>query len=83
MQNESSDYNTSVILMTDGAGNVGTFGDLSREYNRINKEIPIYSITFGDADYNQLDKMAKLSNGKVFDGRNNLVEAFKTVRGYN
>ena len=83
LQNESSDYNTSVILMTDGAGNVGTFGDLSKEYNKINKEIPIYSITFGDADYNQLDKMAKLSNGKVFDGRNNLVEAFKTVRGYN
>ncbi len=83
LQNESSDYNTSVILMTDGAGNVGTFGDLSREYNQINKEIPIYSITFGDADYNQLEKMAKLSNGKVFDGRNNLVDAFKTVRGYN
>ena len=83
LQNESSEYNTSVILMTDGAGNVGTFSDLSRKYNGINKEIPIYSITFGDADYNQLDKMAKLSNGKVFDGRNNLVEAFKTVRGYN
>jgi len=83
LKNESSEYNTSVILMTDGEGNVGSFKDLEKTYKNVGKEIPIYSITFGDADINQLNKMATLSNGKVFDGRNNLVEAFKTVRGYN
>ena len=56
---------------------------LEKTYQSINKEIPIYSITFGNASYNQLNKMATLSNGKVFDGRNNLLEAFKMVRGYN
>lgn len=83
LKDESSSYNTSVILMTDGEGNIGVFKDLESEYKLYNKEIPIYSITFGDADVEQLDKMANLSNGKVFDGKLDLVKAFKTVRGYN
>ena len=83
LKDESDDYNVSVILMTDGEGNVGDFNTLSKTYKALKKEIPIYSITFGDALEEQLDKMAKLSNGKVFDGRSSLIEAFKTVRGYN
>ena len=83
LKNESDEYNTSVILMTDGEGNIGTFKTLETTYRSINKDIPIYSITFGNASYNQLNKMANLSNGKVFDGRSNLLEAFKIVRGYN
>ena len=83
LSNEIDKYNTSVILMTDGEGNIGTFSQLEKTYNRYSKDIPIYSITFGDADVYQLDQMANLSNGKVFDGKNDLVKAFKTVRGYN
>ena len=83
LKNESSNYNVSVVLMTEGEGNIGTFQELSDVYQSIGREIPIYSITFGSASENQLNKMASLSNGKVFDGRNNLVEAFKMVRGYN
>ena len=83
LKDESSSYNASVILMTDGEGNIGTFKDLENEYKLYNKDIPIYSITFGDADVDQLNKMANLSNGKVFDGKLDLVKAFKTVRGYN
>ena len=83
LKNESNEYNTSVIVMTDGDGNIGTFKDLENTYKSIGKEIPIYSITFGYANEEQLNKMANLSNGKVFDGKSNLVEAFKTVRGYN
>ena len=41
-------------------------------------------IMFGDADSQQLDDLAKLSNGKVFDGRNgNLSGIFREVKGYN
>ena len=83
LKDEKSDYNTSIILMTDGDGNIGTFKDLENTYNSIKKDIPIYSITFGYANENQLNKMANLSNGKVFDGRKDLVLAFKSVRGYN
>ena len=83
LQNESSEYNTSVILMTDGEGNIGTFNNLEKVYKNANKEIPIYSITFGSASYDQLNKMAMLSNGKVFDGKSGLKQAFAEVRSYN
>ena len=76
-------YNTSVILMTDGQANVGTYADLYSYYKSINSNIPIYSIMFGSADQRQLQDIAGLTNAKVFDGKTNLVEAFKEVRGYN
>ena len=76
-------YNVSVVLMTDGYGNVGKFEDLQKKYLEIKKEIPIYSILFGSADEDQLEQMATLSNGKIFDGKEDLVKAFKEVRGYN
>ena len=80
---DNNTYNTSVILMTDGLANVGTFADLNNYYKSINKNIPIYSIMFGSANQRQLQDIANLSNAKVFDGKTNLVEAFKEVRGYN
>ena len=83
LKDEKDDYNVSIILMTDGAGNIGTFEGLENIYKGYNKEIPIYSITFGYADVDQLELLANLSNGKVFDGKSDLVKAFKTVRGYN
>lgn len=84
LKDENKDiYNTSVILMTDGEGNVGSFKKLEKKYKEINKDIPIYSITFGYASEAQLHDIAALTNGKVFDGKTNLVEAFKKVRGYN
>ncbi len=83
LDNEEGDYNLSIIVMTDGAGNVGTYSQTSSAYRRVNKDIPIYSITFAQAEKSQLDLLAELSNGKVFDGRVDLVKAFKTVRGYN
>ena len=76
-------YNVSVVLMTDGQGNVGTFKMLENSYKQINKTIPIYSIMFGSAMESQLKEIAQMSNGKVFDGKNDLVKAFKEVRGYN
>ena len=84
LNNENQElYNTSVILMTDGQGNVGSFNDLRKYYSSIGKEIPIYSITFGDALESQLNEIAKLTNAKIFNGKEDLVEAFKEVRGYN
>ena len=76
-------YNSSVILMTDGMANVGTFNELEYEYAKIQKEIPIYSIMFGSADEYELEDIAELTHAKVFDGKTDLVKAFKEVRGYN
>ena len=84
LKKENTDtYNLSVILMTDGESNVGSLNDLKRVYKNLKKDIPIYSIMFGSASSAQLEDIAKLTNSKVFDGRTNLLEAFKQVRGYN
>lgn len=80
---EDEEYNLSIIVMTDGEGNVGSFEEVKQAYSIVNKNIPIYSITFGDADEEQLKMLADLTNGKIFDGKRDLVKAFKTVRGYN
>lgn len=80
---DESKYISSVILMTDGKANVGTFEEFKLKYNIVNKEIPIYSITFGSADLYELKEISELTNGKVFDGKTNLSLAFKKVRGYN
>lgn len=80
---DTKKYNVSIILMTDGMGNIGSMTELSYIYHVYQKEIPIYSIMFGAAEYKQLQEIAELTNGKVFDGKVDLVEAFKEVRGYN
>ena len=83
LDDESDDYTKTVITMTDGAVNVGSFNDLERKYKLLNKEIPVYSITFGSASESELQEIADLTNGKVFNGKTNLLGAFKEVRGYN
>lgn len=77
------DYNVSVILMTDGMSNAGSYTNLARKYNYIDKDIPIYSIMFGNAYEDELEEIANLTNAKVFDGKSDLLKAFKEVRGYN
>lgn len=82
LNSESDDYTKTIIAMTDGEVNVGSFVNLRNKY-QLSNNIPIYSITFGFASEEQLNMIANLSNAKVFDGKTNLLEAFKEVRGYN
>ena len=76
------DYIKSVVLMTDGRSNCMTFEDFARR-SMDRKIYPVYSITFGSADTKQLNQLAKKTGGKVFDGVNDLTNAFREVRGYN
>ena len=82
-EEDTNNYNVSVVLMTDGMSNMGSYATLSRKYREIGKDIPIYSIMFGDAYEQDLTQIADLTNAKVFDGRLDLLRAFKEVRGYN
>ena len=68
--------------MTDGQSQ-GSIQSLQVAYSRYHSSIPIYSITFGDADETQLRDIASLSNAKVFDGKTDLLKAFKEVRSFN
>lgn len=82
-EDNSEDYTKTVILMTDGQSNSGSFKELSNYYNKNKLNIPIYSITFGDSDEDELKEIANLTNAKVFDGKKGLLRAFREVRSYN
>ena len=82
-QEDLETYNVSVVLMTDGASNYNRIDELTRLYRQTENDIPIFSIMFGDAEEEQLQDIADLTNAKIFDGKTNLLEAFKQVRGYN
>ena len=77
------EYTKTVILMTDGESNNGNFNEVQKYYHMNNEDTPIYSITFGYSNESQLRQLAELSNGKVFDGKRGLKEAFAEVRSYN
>ena len=85
LQKEDSKYNVSVILMTDGESNESenSIYTLQSYYRSYELNIPVFSITFGDADERELREIAELTNGKVFDGKTDLVQAFREVREYN
>ncbi len=83
LEKESNDYTKTIIAMTDGEINVGSYNDLKTIYKTYQSKVPIYSITFGKAREDQLKEIAKLTNAKVFNGKNGLLEAFKEVRGYS
>lgn len=83
LNSESDDYTKTIIAMTDGEINIGTIYDLKIHYNRTDRDIPIYGILFGKAKQNQLEEIADLTNAKVFNGKDDLLLAFKEVRGYN
>lgn len=78
-------YTSAVILLTDGESNTGkTYNDLQGGYQRLGfGTLPIYSILFGEASGQQLQQIAKLTTGRVFDGKKNLIDAFREARGYN
>jgi Ca-activated chloride channel family protein len=74
-------YLPAILVMTDGRSD----GDASgfRSLWASKPAIPIFSITFGDADQKQLDELAILSRARVFDGKQDLRAAFRAARGYN
>lgn len=77
-------YSPAVVLMTDGQSNTGrSFSDVQSAYKKLGKDIPIFSIEFGDADPTQLTQFGTLSKGALFDGRKDLVAAFKQAKSYN
>jgi Ca-activated chloride channel family protein len=79
------DYIGAVIVMTDGESE-DYFDEFSRFYKTSGMEdmdVPVFSIMFGDARQTQLDSLAELTRARVFDGKTDLVTAFRNARGYN
>ena len=75
-------YTPAIIVLSDGQANDSP-GVMESTYQQYGMDIPIFSIMFGEAYEDELQSMADLSNGRIFDGRDNLIEAFQSVKGYN
>jgi Ca-activated chloride channel family protein len=78
----------SIVLMTDGENRNGnSFADFERWYRGLrpaDQGIRIFPILFGEAKPAELESLAQLSGGRVFDGRksDSLAAVFKEIRSY-
>ena len=77
---------TSIVLMTDGESNEGAsaedFTSFYRDLPSSGRAVPVFPILFGDAARGQLQGIADLTGGKLFDGTGSLEGAFEEIRGY-
>lgn len=84
--NDSGHYDT-IVLMTDGRNTNGeSFVEFQQFYNSLPdnvKSVKTFTVLFGEADPKEMQKIADLTGGKVFDGRtDSLASVFKQIRGY-
>ncbi len=73
-----------IILMTDGQSNHGSLDEVKAALSRTGlNQVPVYAITFGEADASQLQQVTDLTHGLVYDGTKDLITAFRNARGNN
>ena len=76
----------SVVIMTDGKNENGTtqeaFDTWYLSQPEASQGIPVFGLLFGQARRDQLEHIAELTGGRVFDTRKDLKTAFKEIRGY-
>ncbi|WP_411969380.1 substrate-binding domain-containing protein [Mesorhizobium sp. CO1-1-7] len=77
-----SKYLPAIVIMTDGRTDGGADLFLAHWRNAAVR-VPVFGVTFGDADKSQLDSLAKATSARVFDGSGDLAGAFRAARGYN
>ena len=75
-------YTPAIILMTDGVSDYN-YQTFQEAWDILGIDVPVFSITFGAADPTQLEELAEATGGRVFDGTQDLTEAFRSVKGYN
>ena len=79
---KTGDFLPAIVIMTDGRSDGSPTAFLSGRAAD-DQKIPIFGITFGDADRSQLDALAAATGARVFDGTKDLAGAFRAARGYN
>ncbi|MGI0540939.1 VWA domain-containing protein [Corynebacterium aquatimens] len=77
----------SIVLLTDGEVTNGmdyhAFERAYRDLSVEKRKIPVFVILYGEASESEMNALAELTGGKVFDALNgDLAEAFKEIRGY-
>lgn len=80
---DRGDHLPAIVIMTDGKSQ-GEMSTFETSWGADGRRVPVFGVTFGeDADRTQLDRLAKLTGGRVFDGTKSLTDAFRAIRGYN
>lgn len=76
----------SIVLMSDGENNSGIslaqFAQYLQSLPPQDQGIKTFAILFGEAKLDEMQQLAEITGGSLFDGRTSLVQAFKTIRGY-
>ena len=75
-------YLPAIVILTDGRSDGDADGFLAA-WRKVRPPVPVFGITFGDADKAQLDALAAATAARVFKGQDNLAGAFRAARGYN
>lgn len=83
----SGDYIPSILLLSDGNVTSGKDFEMFKAfYSSLPPEqarIPIFPIVYGEANRYELEHLASISGGKVFDAEGeDLAEVFKEIRAY-
>ncbi|MER5886862.1 VWA domain-containing protein [Streptomyces sp. NPDC001941] len=78
---------TSIVLMTDGENTTGAdasdFDGFYRALSADRRETPVFPILFGDSDRAELQHIADLTGGRLFDATHGSLDgAFEEIRGY-
>jgi Ca-activated chloride channel homolog len=76
-----------VVLMTDGINNRGLnraeFVEWYQSQGESVRGIPVFPILFGEGNPKDLEELADITGGRLFDSRSNsLAAVFKEIRGY-
>lgn len=83
----SEDSFTSIVLMTDGENTTGAeaadFDAFYAGLDRDRRDTPVFPILFGDSDRSELEHIAELTGGRLFDAQEGSLDgAFEEIRGY-
>ncbi|MBH5335148.1 VWA domain-containing protein [Streptomyces pactum] len=79
---------SSIVLMTDGENTTGADAGDFRSFHRglpgELRDVPVFPIVFGDSDRKELEGIATLTGGRLFDAvrGGSLASAFEEIRGY-
>jgi Ca-activated chloride channel family protein len=81
------DYYPTIVLMTDGNNSSGsTLEAFQKWYDALPdgaQDIPVFTIMFGDSDADEMNALAEITGGRVFDAKSaGLTAVFKEIRGY-
>lgn len=90
LKNSTGDSITSIVLFTDGENTQGLESwQFEDEYNQFIQQhpeaakIPVYTVVFGDSSAEEMEALAVLTGGRMFDATSeSLAAAFREIRGY-